>query len=134
MNLRRFRAALCSGRGGDLWEEGNVVTYGYIHIRIDTYKRDKMALDKRVEVLFDKEKFTYLKQKAKEEKTSVGNLIREAVATVCLEKEVDKRRGALKRILEMEPVDFGSDWAETSWEDFEEQMEEERYRDTIGGK
>ena len=50
-----------------------------------------------------------------------------------LEKEVDKRRGALKRILEMEPVDFGPNWAETSWEDFEEQMEEERYRAIIGG-
>ena len=92
-----------------------------------------MALKKRVEVLFDKEKFSYLEHLAKREKTSVGNLIREAVATVCLEKEVDKQRGSLKRVLEMKPVDFGSDWAETSWEDFEEQMEEERYRDILGG-
>ena len=58
-------------------------------------------------MLFDKEKFTYLKQKAKEEKTSVGKLIREAVATVYLEKETETRRGALKRALQMEPVDFG---------------------------
>ncbi len=111
-----------------------MVTYVYIHIRIDTDKRDKIALDKRVEVLFDKEKFTYLKQKAKEEKTSVGNLIREAVATVYLEKEVDKRRGSLKRVLQMEPVDFGLGWAETSWGKFKEEIAEERYRDTIGGK
>ena len=64
-----------------------MVTYGYIHIRIYTDKRDKMALDKRVEVLFDKENYSYLEQKAKRDKTSVGNLIREAVATVYLEKE-----------------------------------------------
>ena len=50
-----------------------------------------------------------------------------------LEKEVDKRRGALKRILEMEPVDLGPDWADTSWEEFEEQMEEDRTRDIMGG-
>ena len=85
--------------------EGVEITYGYI--RIYTDKRDGMALDKRVEVLFDKEKFSYLEHLAKRDKTSVGKLIREAVATVYLEKEVDKRRGALKRILEMEPVDFG---------------------------
>ena len=92
-----------------------------------------MALEKRVEVLFDKEKFSYLEHLAKREKTSVGKLIREAVATVYLEKEVDKRRGALKRILEMEPVDFGPNWADTSWEEFEEQMEEDRTRAIIGG-
>ena len=87
-----------------------------------------MALEKRVEVLFDKEKFTYLQQKAKEEKTSVGHLVREAVATVYMAKDVDKRRGAIKRILEMEPVDFGPNWAETTWEEFKEEMAEERYR------
>jgi hypothetical protein len=92
-----------------------------------------MALEKRVEVLFDKEKFTYLKQKAKQEKTSVGNLIREAVATVYLEKETETRRGTLKRGLQMEPVDFGPGWAETSWGEFKEEIAEERYRDVLGG-
>lgn len=85
-----------------------------------------MALEKRVEVLFDKDKFTYLQRKAKEEKTSVGNLIREAVETVDIEKDVGKRRGAIKRILEMEPVDFGPNWAETTWEEFKREIEEER--------
>ena len=33
-----------------------------------------MALKKRVEVLFDREKFSYLEHLAKREKTSVGNL------------------------------------------------------------
>ncbi len=92
-----------------------------------------MALKKRVEVLFEPEKFSYLERKAKREKTSVGKLIREAVETVYQEKEADQRRGALKRILEMEPVDFGPNWAETSWEDFKDEIVEERYRAIIGG-
>ncbi len=92
-----------------------------------------MALKKRVEVLFDKEKFTYLQQKAKEEKTSVGHLVREAVTIVYMTKEVDKGRGALKRVLEMEPVDFGPNWAETTWEEFKEEIAEERYRATMKG-
>ena len=93
-----------------------------------------MALEKRVEVLFEKEKFTYLQRKAKEEKTSVGHLIRGAVEVAYLAKDIEKRRGAIKRILEMEPVDFGPDWAETTWEEFEEEMAEERYREIVGGK
>ncbi len=79
-----------------------------------------------MEVLFEKEKFTYLQEKAKREKTSVGHLIREAVETVYRKKDVDKRRGAIKRILEMEPVDFGPKWAETTWEEFKERLAEER--------
>ena len=90
-----------------------------------------MALDKRVEVLFDKENYSYLEHLAKRDKTSVGKLIREAVATVYLEKEVDKRRGALKRVLEMDPVDFGPNWAETSWGEFKEEIAEERYRSVV---
>ena len=92
-----------------------------------------MALDKRVEVLFDKENYSYLEHIAKRDKTSVGKLIREAVATVYLEKEVDKRRGALKRVLEMDPVDFGPNWAETSWEDIKKEIAEDRYRATMKG-
>ncbi len=93
-----------------------------------------MALEKRVEVLFEKEKFTYLQQKAKEEKTSVGHLIREAVETVYIAKDTGKGRGDLKRVLDLEPVDFGPNWAETSWEDFEEEIARERYREIAGGK
>ena len=92
-----------------------------------------MALDKRVEVLFDKENYSYLEHLAKRDKTSVGKLIREAVATVYLEKGVDKRRGALKRVLEMDPVDFGPNWAETSWGEFKEEIAEERYRSVVKG-
>ncbi len=91
-----------------------------------------MALEKRVEVLFEKEKFTYLQQKAKEKKTSVGHLVREAVEIAYMTRELDKGRGALQRVLDSEPVDFGPDWAETAWEEFKEEMAEERYRDTMG--
>ena len=105
-----------------------MVTYGYIRML-----GEDMALEKRVEVLFEKKKFTYLQHLAKREKTSVGNLIREAVATVYLEKEVDHQRGAMKRILEMEPVDFGPNWARTSWEEFKEEIAEGRYRATMKG-
>ena len=91
-----------------------------------------MALKKRVEVLFEPEKFSYLERKAKREKTSVGKLIREAVETVYLEKEVAERKAAIDRILAME-IDLGIDWAETSWEEIEEQMAEDRYRDILGG-
>ena len=92
-----------------------------------------MALDNRVEVLFDKENYSYLEHLAKRDKTSVGKLIREAVATVYLEKETEQKRGALKQALEMDPVDFGPNWAETSWEEFKEEIAEERYRDIMGG-
>ena len=91
-----------------------------------------MALEKRVEVLFEPEKFSYLERKAKREKTSVGKLIREAVETVYLEKEVAERKAAIDRILAME-IDLGIDWAEASWEEIEEQMAEDRYRDILGG-
>ena len=91
-----------------------------------------MALKKRVEVLFEPEKFSYLERKAKREKTSVGKLIREAVETVYLEKEVAERKAAIDRILAME-IDLGIDWAETSWEDFKKEIEEKRYPDIMGG-
>ena len=89
-----------------------------------------MALKKRVEVLFEPEKFSYLERKAKREKTSVGKLIREAVETVYLEKEGAERKAAIDRILAME-IDLGIDWAETSWEEIEEQMAEDRTRDIL---
>ena len=84
-----------------------------------------MALEKRVEVLFDKEKFTYLQRKAKEEKTSVGNLIREAVEVAYLTSQTEKRKAAVASLLSAE-YDFGG-----SWEEIKEEMAEERYRQTM---
>ena len=74
-----------------------------------------MALRKRVEVLFDPEKYTYLEQVARREKTSVGNLIREAVEKVYVDTDQKKRWEAFKR-LTSEKFDFGD------WETIKEKM------------
>jgi len=50
-------------------------------------RRHKEALNKRVEVLFDYEKFSYLEDLARRQKTSVGNLIREAVTMVYMDAD-----------------------------------------------
>ena len=68
-----------------------------------------MVLRKRVEVLFDPEKFSYLEQIARREKTSVGNLIREAVAQVYLVSVLEKRQEAVQWLTGQE-IDFGADW------------------------
>lgn len=68
-----------------------------------------MALRKRVEVLFDEEKFTYLEQLALREKTSVGHLIREAVEKTYLGAGHENRRDAV-RWLTTQGFDFGEDW------------------------
>ncbi|MBI2856481.1 MAG: hypothetical protein HYX93_06520 [Chloroflexi bacterium] len=68
-----------------------------------------MALKKRVEVLFEEDKYTYLEHLARKEKTSVGHLIREAVERVYLDTDREKRKEALERFLS-EEIDFGGDW------------------------
>ncbi len=81
-----------------------------------------MALEKRVEVLFEPEKYAYLRWKAKRENTSVGNLIREAVDAAYIDNRSAKRRDAVRRLLAMEH-DLGA-----SWEELKEEIAEERYR------
>ena len=84
-----------------------------------------MALKKRVEVLFDLEKFAYLERLARREKTSVGNLIREAVNKVYLDADVEKRREAV-RWLTSQNFDFRGDW-----DKLKEELEEERYEQVM---
>jgi hypothetical protein len=79
-----------------------------------------MTLRKRVEVLFDPEKFTYLEQAAREQNTSVGQLIREAVA-MYLEPTMEKRHEAAQWLTTQE-FDFGADW-----EELKEELAESRY-------
>ena len=102
-----------------------MITYGVIRIRIYTEQVDKMALKKRVEVLFEEEKFLYLERKAKDEKTSVGHLIREAVEVAYLTSQAEKRKEAVASLLAAE-YDFGA-----SWEELKEEMAEERYRQSM---
>ncbi|MBM3925426.1 MAG: hypothetical protein FJ320_05475 [SAR202 cluster bacterium] len=68
-----------------------------------------MALKKRVEVLFEPSKFSYLEEIARRRKTSVGKLIREAVEKTYLEADLEKRREAVKW-LASQKIDFGGDW------------------------
>ncbi len=84
-----------------------------------------MALNKRVEVLFDQENFSYLEQLARRQKTSVGNLIREAVTMVYLDADVEKRRDAV-RWLTSQTFDLGGDW-----EQLKEELEKERYQQVM---
>ena len=84
-----------------------------------------MALRKRVEVLFDPDKFSYLEDLARREKTSVGNLIREAVTKVYLDADLEKRREAV-RWLTSQTFDFRGDWEELKTE-----LEAERYRQVM---
>ena len=86
-----------------------------------------MALKKRVEVLFEEDKYSYLEYLARREKTSVGSLIREAVAKVYLDIDREKRKEALERLLS-EEIDFGGDWEkvkEDMLQGYTEDLEEE---------
>ena len=84
-----------------------------------------MALNKRVEVLFDQEKFSYLEELAHREKTSVGNLIREAVTMVYLDADVKKRREAVQWLTSQD-LDFQGDW-----DALKKDLEEERYKQVV---
>lgn len=81
-----------------------------------------MALRKRVEVLFEPEKFSYLEQLARREHTSVGKLIREAVTKVYLEADLDERKAAVRWLTEQQ-FDFAGDW-----EQLKEELHEERLK------
>ena len=84
-----------------------------------------MALRKRVEVLFDQGKFSYLEDLARREKTSVGNLIREAVTMVYLDADVKKRREAVQWLTSQD-IDFQEDW-----DALKKYLEEERYQQEV---
>ena len=84
-----------------------------------------MALNKRVEVLFDQEKFSYLEELDRREKTSVGNLIREAVTMVYLDADVKKRREAVQWLTSQD-LDFQDDW-----DALKKDLEEERYKQVV---
>lgn len=86
-----------------------------------------MALRKRVEVLFDQDKYTYLEHLARREKTSVGNLIREAVTKVYLDADLEKRREAVGW-LTSQNIDFGGYWEKIKDDmlrEYTEDLEEE---------
>ena len=69
-----------------------------------------MALNKRVELLFEPEQYARLEEIARARKESVGALIRRAVALEYLQPMQDQKRAALLRLLAQE-IDLGS-WEE----------------------
>ena len=86
-----------------------------------------MALKKRVEVLFDPQKYTFLEQIARREKTTVGKLIREAVDKIYIGADLEKRREAAKWLTSQD-IDFGGDWGkikEDMLRGYTEDLEEE---------
>jgi len=59
-------------------------------------------LTKRTNILFDKATFGYLKNLAKKEKTSVGELVRKAVIAVYFKKSTNQRKiRAMEKITEL---------------------------------
>ena len=60
-----------------------------------TYDRPMATLERRVQVLFDEERYERLVEEAKAERTSVGALIREAV-----DERLNRRRADAKAALE----------------------------------
>lgn len=69
-----------------------------------------VALNKRVELLFEPEQYARLEEIARARKESVGALIRRAVALEYLQPMQDQKRAALLRLLAQE-IDLGS-WEE----------------------
>lgn len=55
-----------------------------------------MALDKRVEVLFDEAEYKRLEEAAEAQGRSVGSMVREAVAQYVTEPSQDERRRAIE--------------------------------------
>lgn len=80
-----------------------------------------MGLTKRVELLFEPNEYTDLEAIARKRRESVGSLIRKATRQVYLDKERQRRREAIERLLS-EQFDFGD------WGDIKEELEEERYK------
>jgi trans-aconitate methyltransferase len=59
-------------------------------------------LTKRTNILFDKATFGYLKNLAKKEKTSVGELVRKAVITVYFKKNFNQKKiKAMEKIVDL---------------------------------
>ena len=80
-----------------------------------------MALTKRVEVLFEPNEYTDLEAIARKHRESVGSLIRKATRQLYLDKERQRRKEAIERLLS-EQFDFGD------WGDIKEELEGERYK------
>jgi hypothetical protein len=75
-------------------------------------------------VAFEPNEYADLEAIARKRKESVGSLIRKAIRQVYLDKERQRRREAIERLLS-EQFDFGD------WRDIKEELEEERYKQVM---
>lgn len=76
-------------------------------------------MKKRVEVLFPPEQFARLAEIACSQGRSVGFLIRQAVETVYLSRQLDEKKAAAAWIIAQQ-MDWGGDW-----EDLKKAIEDE---------
>jgi hypothetical protein len=83
-----------------------------------------VALTKRVEVLFEPNEYAALDLIARQRNESVESLLRKAARDKYLDKERQRRREAIERLLS-EQFDFGD------WGDIKEELEEERYKQIV---
>jgi hypothetical protein len=68
-------------------------------------------LDRRLQVLVDEERYRRLEAEARRRRTSVAQVVREAIDSV-LPADVARKRAALKEILEAEPIPVPDDPAD----------------------
>ncbi len=83
-----------------------------------------MALSKRVEVLFDPERYACLERIARERRKAVGELIREAVEQLVIQPSQREKKEAVERLISMNIPLGGASW---------EEMKEEIARSKIAG-
>ena len=84
-----------------------------------------MPLTKRVEVLFDPDHYRTMEQLARSEGKTVGALVRQAVEQQYLKPSIEKRRAAVRELLDME--------SDLTWEEAKEIIEKDpgRRLDTV---
>ena len=75
-----------------------------------------MPLTKRVEILFEPKDYSVIQRVARERGETVGELIRQAVKRDYVQPDLEKRRGAARRLLAMQS-DLGT------WEEVKAEME-----------
>jgi predicted transcriptional regulator len=86
-----------------------------------------MPLNKRVEILFDENEYRELERNAKARKTSVGSLVREAVAKYVTGEDRERRRRALTWLTSQNFGDFGTP------EELSKEMSDSMYRAIVKG-
>jgi len=86
-----------------------------------------MSLNKRVEILFDENEYRELERNAKARKTSVGSLVREAVAKYVTGEDQERRRQAFKWLLSQEHGEWGTP------EELKKEYGDSKYRSIVKG-